>query len=261
VPKRRRPSALRSEWIKLLGSRGTLVALGTLALLPIGFAALVVGNTPSTDPPGQLGDDDIVANTLVGVLVAVIIAAVVGAVTVGNEERSGMISTSYAAIPRRHHVILAKTAVAALSTFVLGVASSAASYFVARPLQRGQGYVAPSYPEPDVLAGSFVRAVVGTGVLTALVAVYAVGVATVVRRTAIAIPVVVGTLLLPGLLATGERVARFAQNWTPFAGFAIQHTVRRTDYYAGPWHGLAVTAAYAAAALIAGVALSRRRDV
>ncbi|OHV42465.1 ABC transporter permease subunit [Pseudofrankia sp. BMG5.36] len=252
---------VRAEWIKTVGSRGTLTAMGLLATLPVGFSALVVANTPSTDPPGAPGDDDIVANTLVGVLIGVVIAAVVGATAIGNEERSGMISTSYTATPRRHRVILAKASVAAASTLIIGIASSWASYLVARPLQRGQGYVAPSYPEPDLFSGPFLRAIVGTGLLTTLIAVYAVGITTIVRRTSIAIPVVVATLLLPGLLATSDRIQQFTQRWTPFAGFSIQHTVQRPDYFAGPWHGFVVTAAYTTVALVAAISLAHRRDI
>lgn len=260
VVRRPRPSPARAEWIKMVGSRGTLVAFALLAVLPVGFSALVVANTPSTDPPNVPGDDDIVANTLVGVLAGVLIAAVVGAIVIGNEERSGMLATSYIASPRRHRVILAKASLTAAVTLVVGVASSWASYLVARPLQRGQGYVAPSYPEPDLLSGPPLRAIIGTGVLTAVVALYALGVVTIVRRASIAIPLVAATVLLPGLLGGGDRVQRFAQRWTPFAGFSIQHTVGRPDYYAGPWHGLAVTAGYAALALGVGLLLALRRD-
>ncbi|MCK9874238.1 hypothetical protein MXD59_00280 [Frankia sp. Ag45/Mut15] len=255
-----RPSVARAEWIKLVGSRGTLTALALLAVLPVAFAALVVANTPSTDPPGVPGDDDIVANTLVGVLVAVIIAAVVGANAIGNEQRSGMICTSYTATPRRHRVILTKASIAALTTLAVGVASSWASYLVARPLQRRQGYVAPSYPEPDLLSGPPLRAVLGTGLLITTVALFAVGVATIVRRASIAIPLVVAAVILPGLLSSSDSVQRFAQRWTPFAGFAIQHTVQRPDYYAGPWQGLGITAAYAALALAGGLVVANRRD-
>jgi ABC-2 type transport system permease protein len=256
-----RPSVLRSESIKALGSRGVLAACGLLATLTVAFSALVVANTPSTDAPDVLGDDDIVANTLVGVLVSVVVAAVIGAGAIGREERSGMLATSYLATPRRHRVILAKAAIVATATFVIGVAASFASYLVARPLQRGQGYVAPAYPEPDLLSGAPLRAVVGTGLLIAVVGVYALGVTTIVRRTSIAIPIVIGTVILPGLLFTGDRLQQFAQRWTPFAGFSIQHTVDRPEYAAGPWHGLGINAAYAVVALAAGLVLARHRDL
>jgi ABC-type transport system involved in multi-copper enzyme maturation permease subunit len=255
-----RPSVARAEWIKTAGSRGTLLALALLVVLPVAFAALVVANTPSTDPPGVRGDDDIVANTLVGVLVGVVIAAVIGASAVGGEQRSGLIATSYIATPRRWRVILAKASVAGLTTLAVAVTSSLVSYLVARPLQRGEGYVAPSYPEPDLLSGPVPRAIIGTGLLTAAVAVLAVGVATIVRRASIAIPLVIAVILLPGLLSPGADIQRSAQRWTPFAGFAIQHTVHRPDYHAGPWAGLGVTAAYAALALAAGLAVASRRD-
>ena len=83
----------------------------------------------------------------------------------------------------------------------------------------------------------------------------------VVKRTAITIPIVIGLLLVPALLVVDENVARKVQSWSPFAGFSIQHTVDRNDYYTAPWTGLAVLTAYAFAALALGIAVTRRRDV
>jgi hypothetical protein len=51
------------------------------------------------------------------------------------------------------------------------------------------------------------------------------------------------------------------QRWTPFGGFAIQHTRDRPDYFVSPWRGFAIAAAYAVVALVAGVIVTNRRDV
>ena len=54
----------------------------------------------------------------------------------------------------------------------------------------------------------------------------------------------IGLVLVPALLVVDENVARKVQGWGPFAGFSIQHTVDRDDYYTAPWTGLAVLTAY-----------------
>ena len=51
------------------------------------------------------------------------------------------------------------------------------------------------------------------------------------------------------------------QKASPGAGFAVQQTVARDDALPiGPWAGLGVTFAWAAAALLVGVVVIRVRD-
>ena len=64
----------------------------------------------------------------------------------------------------------------------------------------------------------------------------ALGVAMIVKRTAIAIPLVIALMLVPAMIVVDENLARKVQGWTPFAGFSIQHTVDRptTTRHRGP---------------------------
>ena len=87
----------------------------------------------------------------------------------------------------------------------------------------------------------------------------AVGIAA--KRTAAAIPITIGLIIVPALVAVDEDVAKALQQWTPLAGFAVQQTIERPDYYVEPLPGLAVTAAYAVVALAAAVLVTGRRDV
>jgi ABC-2 type transport system permease protein len=82
-----------------------------------------------------------------------------------------------------------------------------------------------------------------------------------VKRTAVAIPVVIGSIIVPAMAAVDEQTTRLLSRWTPIAGFAIQHTVDRPDYYIAPWAGLAVMASYAGLAVAAGLVVTHRRDV
>jgi hypothetical protein len=98
--------------------------------------------------------------------------------------------------------------------------------------------------------------------LLALVAVLSLAVATIVRHTAAAIPVVLLPLLVPSIVSTGLplSVATWLTRITPAAGFAGQQTIERYDTAIAPLVGLGVLAAYAAGALGVATVLLRRRD-
>ena len=253
-------ATFRSEWVKAFAGRGARFAYLLLVGLTVGFSAFIASGS-TTSPRGAFGDNDMVAEGLSGVLAATIVAAVIGAVAIGNEYGSGMIATSLAATPRRSRVVLAKAAIAWLATTVVGAAAAYAAYFTARPLQRAGGFVAPGYPDADLTSEPVLRAMLGTGLLIGVVAVFGVGVCAIVKRSAIAIPIVIASYAVPAMIVVNDDVSRMLQRWTPFGGFAIQHTVDRHDYFVSPWRGFAIAAAYAAVALIIGVIVTNRRDV
>jgi hypothetical protein len=118
--------------------------------------------------------------------------------------------------------------------------------------------------------------VAGTALLFAVTAVLALALATLVRRGAAAVAIIVAVLVLPYVLSLGGLLPDGPSGWllrvTPAAGFAIQQTVVRypqvdtvyapsSGYFPlPPWAGLAVLCAYAAVALAAAAHLLRRRD-
>jgi ABC-2 type transport system permease protein len=253
-------AALRSECVKAFAGRGARYAYFLLFAMTIAFSAFIASGS-TTSPRGAFGDNDMVAEALMGVLTASIVAAVIGVVAIGNEYGSGMIATSLAATPRRSRVVLAKATVAWLATTLVGTAAAYAAYFAARPLQRSGGFVAPGYPDPDLTSGPVLRAMLGSGLLVGIIAVLGVGVCAIVKRTAIAIPLAIGSFTIPAMIVVNDDVTRMLQRWTPLGGFAIQHTVDRHDYFVSPWRGLAIAAAYAVVALAVGVIATSRRDV
>jgi hypothetical protein len=255
------PPTLRAELRKSFATPGAWIAYALLVALTVGFSLFIASG--STTDAGVLGggDNDIVTDALSGVAIGAIVAAVIGAITIGNEYASGMISSTFAAQPRRSRVLIAKAAVVGVCTTAVGTGAAFAAFFITRPLQRSNGFVAPGYPDPDLTSEPVLRAILGSGAVFGLIALLALGIGMVVKRTAITIPIVIGLLLVPAMLVVDENVARKVQGWSPFAGFSIQHTVDRDDYYTAPWVGLGVLTAYAFAALVSGIAISRRRDV
>jgi hypothetical protein len=256
------PPTLRAELRKSFAIRGTWVAYALLIALTVGFSMFIAaGSTTDAGPFPGGGDNDIVADALSGASIGVIVAAVIGAVAIGNEYASGMIASTFAAQPRRARVLAAKAIIVGPCTTAVGVAAAFAAYFASRPIQRENGFFAPGYPDPDLTSEPVLRAILGSGALYGLIGLLALGVGMIVKRTSITIPLVIALVLVPALLAVDENVARKVQGWTPLAGFSIQHTVDRHDYYTAPWAGLAVLTAYASVALALGVAVTRHRDV
>ena len=93
-------------------------------------------------------------------------------------------------------------------------------------------------------------------------AVLTLAVATIVRHTALAIPLVVLPLLVPSIVSTGLPLS--TANWltrlTPSAGFAVQQTIERYDTAVAPLVGLGVLVGVTAVALGFATVLLRRRD-
>jgi len=112
--------------------------------------------------------------------------------------------------------------------------------------------------------GPTVRAAVGSVLYLGLISLLGLGVAAMVRDSAVSIGAVLGILyLFPVILAfVGNAVwQRRLERWTPtIAGLNIQATTGLRNLPITPWGGLGVLAIWAGAALLAGGLMVRLRD-
>jgi len=196
---------------------------------------------------------------------------VLAALSVTSEYRRGLIGATFAACPRRGRVLAAKAVVAGSLAFAAGAIATAIAEVITRHVFAANGNYLFPQSGPDLA-----RVIIGTGLFLGLAAALAVALGTMLRRSAGTVAVGIVLLVLPGILATATSLPAGTDSWlmrlTPTAAFAIQATLPRsslvTDAYIpangyfpiGPWAGLAVLAAYTAAALGAAVWLVRRRD-
>ena len=159
-------------------------------------------------------------------------------------------------------MLVAKAVVVAGVAFVTGTVAAAAAFLVSQPLLRENGFVPPAYPTARPVGSPVARAVVGTGLVLALLAVLALALGASLRHSAAAITVVIALVVLPSII--GPFLTLDGEAWlkrvTPVAGLAIQRTRDRFDDVIGPWPGIAVLGAWVAVALVAAVVLLRRRD-
>lgn len=200
--------------------------------------------------------EDLVNQALSGLLIGMIAIIAVGALFITSEYRRSLIWLTFAASPRRGRVLAAKAVVLGSAAFVAGLIAAFGTLVIT-------GLTRPKVlPLSSLTEGSVLRAAVGSAILLAVIAVLALAVATIFRRSAPAITLVVLLLLLPQILATGLPLtaAKWLTRLTPAAGFSIQQTVHRYDTAIGPWQGLGVLCVYTAAALAGAFWLLRRRD-
>lgn len=251
----------RAEWLKLRTVRSTTWALLALAGISVLFSALAAWESETEGP----GDNDLVLDSLIGILFGQIAAAVLGVLVITSEYSSGLIRTTLAAVPRRRAVLAAKTTVVAVVVAVVGLATSLTCFFVAQALFRSNGFNPDNgYPVASLGDGPTLRAVVGSAIYLSLLAVFGLGIGAVLRHTAGALTAVLALLFAPviALSFLPESVADVVERSALIAaGLSIQQTVDRPGTIPlGPWEGLGVVSAYAAVALLAGMWLITRRD-
>jgi ABC-type transport system involved in multi-copper enzyme maturation permease subunit len=211
-------------------------------------------------------------STLVFIFASMIVVIIVAALFITAEYRRGMIRVTFAAAPSRTRVLAAKSVVIGAITFVAGLVTAGILLPVGISRLRSQGNWIP-----PISALTEARVIVGTALLLALFAVLALAIATMARRSVLAIAGVIVVIFVPFLLSQQPGLLSVdAQRWLlrvmPIAGYAVQqaypayHQVLAPywpadGYYPlSPWAGLAVLAAWTAVALAGAAWLLRRRD-
>jgi ABC-type transport system involved in multi-copper enzyme maturation permease subunit len=225
---------------------------------------------PLVSGPGSAAPTSTLEQPLAGLFAGLIAVVVVGAMFFTAEYRRGLIRTTLAADPRRGRVLAAKAVVAAAVAFAVGLIAAILAISIGLPRQRNQGsYILP------VSTFTEVRVIVGTAAMVALVAVLAVAIGAILRRSAAAVTTGIVVIVLPFLLAVTVLPAS-AGAWllriAPAAGFAIEQSIpnypqvtsvfspAQGNYPLAPWAGFAVLCAWVIAAVAGAYVLLRRRD-
>ncbi len=254
--------ALHAEWTK----QWTVVGPGWLLLgaiiMTVALSVVVVlATTYATSGAGE----DITKLSLTGVYLGQAIVAILAVTAITGEYSTGMIRTTLTAIPRRPTVLAAKAAVLGALVLTGGAVAVLGCVLAGRLILPSGGFTAAhGYPLLSLDDGPTVRAAFGSVVYLGLIALLSLGVATAVRDSAVSIGIVLGLLYLFPIIAhlvTSPQLERHLEQIGPMtAGLAIQATTNLRGLPIGPWAGLGVLAAWAAAALLAGGLLLTLRD-
>jgi ABC-2 type transport system permease protein len=202
--------------------------------------------------------------SLTGVELGQAVVAVVAVLAISGEYSTGMIRSTFTAMPGRVTVLAAKAAILTALVIPAGSVAVLASLLAGRLILPGHGFTtAHGYRLLSLADGPVLRAAAGSVLYLALIALLGLGIATAVRDSAVSIGAVLGLLYLFPIAASAvsPHWQRHIEQIGPMtAGLAIQATTGLRSLPISPWAGLGVLAAWAAAALLAGGLLLRYRD-
>jgi hypothetical protein len=252
------PRVLRAEWTKLRtqpSAYWTMAAAVTLIVgFGIGYSLLRVARPPHG--ASAMASFDPTSISLSGVQLAQIAVGVLGVLLITGEYATGLIRTTFAAVPRRLPVLWAKAALLAAAVTAVSVPAAFGAF------SGGQMILAPHHLSVQLSQPGVIRAVVGSALYLAAIALLGLGLGGVLRNAAGGIAALFG--LLYGLpLAAGFLPGNLATDVTKFlpatAGQAVT-TVQQDPTMLQPWTGFAVLCAYAAVLLGISAVRMRRGD-
>jgi ABC-2 type transport system permease protein len=254
---------MKAEWIKFRTLRSSWLTLGAGVALMV-IIGLVIGYATSTaewgaasrDGSPPLDDELKLASAPVrGFLITQLVVGVLGVLFVTGEYATGMIRSTFTAVPRRVQVAGAKAVVFGVVTLVAMTLASFAAFYGA------QIFLGPHDHGSSISDPGALLSVAGVGLYLMLVGLLGAGIGWIVRSTAGAITALVGLLLIfPNLIAfLGSWADPIVKYMPSNAGESFVTSARVPDTLA-PIAGIGVLALWAAAAFVAAVVLVRRRD-
>ncbi|KDN23403.1 ABC transporter integral membrane protein [Amycolatopsis rifamycinica] len=248
------PGAVASEWTKFWSVRATWWCLAAGTALTAFYATL-------SAIAQRIGDEPQSADTIAlggGFYLAQFAVIALATLFVTSEYAAGGIRSTLLWTPVRARVALAKAAVLSPVLFGYGVLLSCAGMAVATAVMDGHGL-------PTSWQAAFTTAS-GMGGYFALLGLLCTGIAWALRSAAgtlvsvivllVPAPLIVASLGLPEAMPYFPGIA--GVNAMVEAGRPNPITMTAAPY--APWVGLVICAVWAAAALLAGTAVLRRRD-
>lgn len=242
---------VHAEWLKVRTVRSTWWILLALALF-VGFSAWIswYGATTPGGIPSEARDAfalDVQARFTTDV--AGLCFAVLAVLAFTAEHTTGMIHTTFGAVPRRRRVLASKALVVATIAAVVGQISVLATYFATRAILDAR-------PGPGQSVATFsddVPALLAFGLSVVMYALIGLGLATITRSTAASIVAFVGLWYLVPMVA-GSLPAPWDERLgsLPPGALAGQLAGTGNDYSV---YGASLSPPAAAAAIVAWVAI------
>jgi ABC-2 type transport system permease protein len=255
--------ALHAEWTKLRTISGPAWLLLGVMALTVAISTAAVGATSC--PAGQSCPVDLTKLSLSGVQAGQAVVAILAVLTIGNEYSTGLIRLTFAAMPRRTEVFAAKAIITGGLVLLAAAVGVFGSVLAGHLILPGHGFTAARGFQPVWLSyGPSLRAATGSVLYLALIALLSLGIAAMVRDSAVSIGTVLAVLYLSPIIlsfVSNTNWQRRLERWTPTnAGLYIQATTGLRNLPISPWGGLGVLAIWAGAALLAGGLVLRIRD-
>jgi hypothetical protein len=264
-PRARFQDLLAAEWIKLRSLRSTYWGLALFTVFVIGSSVDAAyadyRNWPwySAAMRAHFSPlwDAFAINSYVVLMLA---AGSIGAIAIVSEYSSGLIRTTFAAVPARRSVVAAKATVVAAVMLVVGTFIAVTSFGVSQAILSGR-HAGISIGHPGAL-----RALVASALLPPVCAIVGMGIGALVRHTATSIVTTTAVLiLLPLFFGDNHRFTADVHHAMPMAAWErlidIGPQQAHVPYPPTVTGGWIVYAAWPLVAAILAVIVVHRRDV
>jgi ABC-2 type transport system permease protein len=245
------------EWTKLRSARSNRWTLLISALATLAITAVVAEASASVPAGRHQAMDPLAGSFLAYAEYAVLPVTVLGVLVFTSEYGSGLIRTTFAAVPRRRAVLAAKAWVTGLAALADGELLAFACFFLTQAILSGR-HGGLSVGQPGV-AG----AILAAGLVLAACAVVGVAVGAIIRHTAGAIGAAITMVYLLAALCLllpppwDTRLGRFT---IPFAAYQLVSMHGQASLLS-PALSLLALLAWPALALLAAAIVLTRRDV
>jgi ABC-type transport system involved in multi-copper enzyme maturation permease subunit len=248
-----------SEWTKLRSLRSTRWALLVTLVLIIGIGILACTVFAARWPHLSLGDRlrfRPLRVSLAGVGLAQLSIGVLGVLVISGEYTTGMIRSTFSAVPKRLPVLWAKVGVFAAVTFAVSLPAVLIVFFAGQSILSSR-HIQIAFSHPGVA-----RAVLGASLFLTVMGVFGLGIGAIVRHTAGGIVTLVGIMfVLPPILGLLPSSWSNAVNpYLPSNAASVLWTITPEAHTLSPWAGFALFCGYAAASLAIAAVLLARRD-
>src|SRR5499427_2190315 len=250
---------MRAEWTKLRTQPSAYWTLLTAVSLVVGFGIGYSLLRVARPPHGAaVASFDPAAISLSGVQLAQIAVGVLGVLLVTSEYATGLIRTTFAAVPRRLPMLWAKAALLAAAITAISLPAAFAAF------AGGQSILSRRHLSVPLSQPGVARAVIGSALYLAVVGLLGLGLGALLRSTA------AGIAALFGLLFGLQLVAGFLPgSWADDVGKYVPTTAGQAVTLVHPdpvsslppWTGFGVFCGYAAVLLGLAALRMRRGDV
>jgi ABC-2 type transport system permease protein len=256
---------LRSEWTKLRTVRSTMWTIFATVVAVVGIGAIATAATASHWRASDFQERitfDPTARSLAGLFLGQIAIGVLGVLAISAEYGTGTIRATLSAVPNRPLVLACKAAVFGAVALIMSEVLTFAAFLLGQELLKGTTPYA-TLGQPGVL-----RAVAGAGLVLAVIGLFALGLASIIRHTAGAISTFAAILLVLPLViqAFPTSLQHALIKWMPLVIAEHMAAARGVGNDFGgvhlfsPWAGFAILCGYTVAAFVIGGVLMVRRD-
>jgi ABC-2 type transport system permease protein len=245
---------LKGEWTKLRTLPSTWRTTALAAALAIGFTVAVdlAQLSRASMTAQQYQSFDATSASLFGVIIAATVLGALAVRTVTAEYSTGMIRSTFTAMPARRLVLAAKAATVAAFVLPVALLCDIAGFAL------GQQIFASKHLQVALSHPGVPQAIVFGAVAASLIAIIGVGLGSLIRHTAGATTAL--TVIIVGDVTLGQLLPAGLRGYLPGTAAQAAITVHRSAGLLTPDAAIAILGAYAAIALAAAMLRVAHRD-